>query len=293
MKEFKDKVAVITGGASGIGLAIAKRLGREGVKLVLADVEQPALEQAVTELRGSGFDVIGHVTEVAKYEQVQALAERSFAHYGAVHFLFNNAGVVFEEAADPWDISINTWQWGLGTNLWGVIHGIKAFMPRLVAQNQEAWVVNVTSLAGALITLPIIPVYSATKAAMTCLTESLYFRLKQLNSPVKAMLLSPGPHTIPTRTYTSWRNRPADLPPEPQEPTPQVSNLEEMQQWMMERYGRMRDTTSAEDVAEQCYQALRADKYFVAPMSERFQQAYRKRFEENMAGLDPSPIDVM
>jgi NAD(P)-dependent dehydrogenase (short-subunit alcohol dehydrogenase family) len=293
MQNFKGKVAVITGGASGIGRAIGERLGREGARLILADVERPALEATVAELRAQGLDVIGEVADVTKLESMQELAQRSFDHFGAVHLLFNNAGVVLEEAPNVWDISVNTWTWGLNVNLWGVIHGLKAFMPKLVAQNQEAHVVNTTSHAGALLTPGIIPVYSATKAAMASLTEALYYQLKAQNSPIKVSLLFPGPHTVPTRTYTSSRNRPPELAPEPHEPKPMVASLEEMQAWMLKHHGRKRDTTSAEEVAEQTYQALLEDKYFILPMSERFKSAYRNRVDEIFSGRDPEFLDVM
>ncbi len=293
MQDFKGKVAVITGGASGIGRAIGERLGREGVKLILADIEEPALETTVSELRAQGLEVVGEVADVTNLASMQALAQRSFDHFGEVHLLFNNAGVVLAEAPNVWDISVNTWSWGLGVNLWGVIHGLKAFMPRLVAQNQPAHVVNTTSHAGALLTPGIIPVYSATKAAMASLTEALYYQLKAQNSPIKVSLLFPGPHTVPTRTYTSSRNRPAALAPEPNEPKPVVATLEEMQAWMLKNHGRKRDTTSVEEVAEQTYQALLRDKYYVLPMSERFKKAYRNRIEEEFNEVDPAPLDVM
>lgn len=273
MQDFKGKVAVITGGASGIGRAIAERLGREGVKLVLADIEKPALLNTVGELRASGLDAYGHVTDVSRYEDVAALADRAFTEFGGVHLLFSNAGVVTQEAANLWDISLNTWNWYLNVNFWGVLHGIKAFMPRLIQQNQEAFVVNVTSHAGGLLNHPIIPAYCVSKSAMASVTENLHFQLRALNSPVKAMLLFPGPHTVPTNTYTSARNRPSSLPPDPSEPVSRVATLEQMQQKMLQDIGRRRDTTPAEEVAEQVLQALREDRYWVLPMSDRFEAA--------------------
>jgi NAD(P)-dependent dehydrogenase (short-subunit alcohol dehydrogenase family) len=293
MQDFKDKVAVITGGASGIGRAIGERLGREGVKLMLADIERPALETTVAELRAQGLDVVGEVVDVARLADMERLAQRSFEHFGAVHLLFNNAGVVLEEAPNVWDISVNTWNWGLNVNLWGVIHGLKAFMPKLVAQNQPAHVVNTTSHAGALLTPGIIPVYSATKAALAALTEALYFQLQAQRSPIRVSLLFPGPHTVPTRTYTSSRNRPPELAPEPHEPPAAVHSLEEMQAWMLKHHGRVRDTTSAADVAEQTWRALREDRYWILPMSERFARAYRNRVDELFAQRNPAPLDVM
>ncbi|HQR04381.1 MAG: SDR family NAD(P)-dependent oxidoreductase [Proteobacteria bacterium] len=287
MREFKGKTAVITGAASGIGKAIAARLLGEGMKVVLSDVEAPALDRTVNEFLAQGADVCGIEADVTHYPAMAALAEKSFARYGAVHVLVNNAGVVVPEAPNLWDVSLNTFAWHMNVHFWGVLHGIKAFMPRLVAQNQEAAVMNVVAHPGALIQSPILPAYSASKAAAASITENLHYQLRKQNSPIRAHILFPGPHTVPSNTYTASRNRPAHLAPEPHEPVPVVKSLEEMQAWCLKTYGFERPTTRAEQVAEDAFQGLVSGDYWILPSKEALDKAVVQHHEELMARRDP------
>ena len=134
MREFAGKVAVVTGGASGIGLGLATRFAQEGMKVVLADIEEPVLEAAVTRLRQQELDVLGVVTDVSKAESVEALARETLAAYGKVHVLCNNAGVGGPTGL-IWDMTVKDWQWTLGVNLWGVVHGVRTFLPIMLAQD--------------------------------------------------------------------------------------------------------------------------------------------------------------
>lgn len=292
MKEFKGKVAVITGGASGVGKAIAHRLGREGVRLVIADIEQSALDAAVADLREQGIEAIGHVTDVSKLDSVEALADRSFSHYGAVHLLFNNAGVGPREAMTAWDTGINEWIWGYSVNVWGVIHGIKAFMPRLIAQNVEAHVVNTTSGNGGLYMMPQSSVYASTKAAVSAITETVCFQLQAMGSPVKISALFPGPHIVRTGIYNSQRVRPADLPPEESAFDPGIHTAEDLQR-IMEGFGKKIEITSPEEVADQVFEDLQADRYWMLRQTERSVKALRERTESIIALRNPTPPDVL
>ena len=148
MQEFEGKVAVITGGASGIGLALARRAAAEGMRLVLADVEQAALDAAAADLRAGGAEVLPLRTDVSRLEDVEALAERAWARFGGVHLLCNNAGVGSAVAGSVLAGTLANWQWLLGVNLWGVIHGVHVFAPRLLEQNEPAHIVNTASIAG-------------------------------------------------------------------------------------------------------------------------------------------------
>ncbi len=290
MKDFRNKVAVITGGASGVGRAIGIRLGREGAKIVLADIEKGALETTVGELKALGIDAIGQATDVSKYESVEALADKSFGHFGGVHLLFNNAGVGIGEAARVWDTPMNSLVWAFNVNWWGVVHGVRAFMPRLVEQNQEAHVINTSSGVG-LLTLPNSATYSATKAAVIAYTEALHFQLQGMDSPVKAALLFPGPHIVATGLYNSGRNRPKELAEET--PVTTITSLEDMQKMVEAFTGKRLDVTQPEEVAETTVEALRRDQFWLLPQTERFQKAIRQRTEDMLAERIPNAPDVL
>ena len=291
MQNFKDKVAVITGGASGVGRSIGARFGREGAKIVLADIERTALDKTVAEFRAQGIDAIGVVADVTKLESMEALAEESFKHFGGVHLLFNNAGVGPAEAATLWDAPLKEWTWGFNVNVWGVVNGLKAFMPRLVAQNQEAHVVNTTSGNGGLIMQPYTPIYAATKAAVSSITEVLHFQLQAQQSPIKVSALFPGPHVVETGIYNSERNRPKELE-DANLPAKSVHSLDEMKE-QMAGYGIQLQTTHPDEVAEEVYQSLLKDQYWILPMTDKLVDAVRARTEDLLARRNPVHRDVL
>jgi NAD(P)-dependent dehydrogenase (short-subunit alcohol dehydrogenase family) len=292
MKDFKGKVAVITGGASGVGKAIGERLGREGVKLVIADIQQSAIDSALADFKAQGIEAIGHVTDVAKLESVEALAEKSFSHYGAVHLLFNNAGVGPREAMTAWDTGMNEYVWGMNVNFFGVVHGVKAFMPRLIAQNVEAHVINTTSSNGGLFYLPQSSVYAATKAAVSAFTETVHFQLTGMNSPIKISVLYPGPHIVRTGLFDSARVRPADLPADPNAFDMGVKTADDLQK-MMEGFGMKIEITTPEEVAENMFQDLQKDQYWMLRQTEKTEKALRERYENIAQRRNPTPPDVL
>jgi NAD(P)-dependent dehydrogenase (short-subunit alcohol dehydrogenase family) len=205
VRELGGKVAVVTGAASGIGLALARRFAREQMRLVLADVEEPALDTAVEELRRGGAEVLGAVTDVSDAGQVQALADATIERFGAVHVVCNNAGV--GAGGLSWEAPLATWEWVLGVNLWGVVHGIRSFVPLLVEQG-EGHVVNTASVAG-LVAPPFMGPYSASKHAVVAISETLLHELRFLGSDVGVSVVCPG--WVRTRIAESERNRPAPL----------------------------------------------------------------------------------
>jgi NAD(P)-dependent dehydrogenase (short-subunit alcohol dehydrogenase family) len=288
MKDFSGKVAVITGGASGIGKAIGLKLGQRGSKIVLADVEQSALDRAIDDLRREDIDAIGYVTDVSKIDAVESLAKRSFEHFGAVHLLFNNAGVAAGEDAELWNTPFNDLVWLFGVNWWGVVHGVRAFMPLLVAQNEEAHVVNTISGAG-LLTLPSTATYSATKAAVLAYTEALHFQLQAANSPVKASLLIPGPHTIATGIYSAARNKPPEL--QGDEP-PVLGSIEALQDMIEAATGKRLEVTSSEELADVTLEAIRRDQFWISPQNEKFVKALRLKVENIVGQRTPDLPDV-
>jgi NADP-dependent 3-hydroxy acid dehydrogenase YdfG len=210
MKEFKDKVAVITGAASGIGRALAQRCAQEGMKVVLADIEEAALNQAENELRATGVRVLSVKTDVSKAGDIELLARKTLDTFGAVHLLFNNAGV--GAGSTIWESTLTDWEWVMGVNLWGLIHGIRIFIPIMLAQDTECHIVNTASIAGLLPYHPSSP-YQVSKYAAVALSENLYTSLAQMKSKIKTSVLCPG--WVKTRIMDSERNRPAELQNEP------------------------------------------------------------------------------
>ena len=217
MKEFKGKVAVITGAASGIGRGIAERCVNEGMKVVLADIDDASLAQAETELNNLGGTVLGVRTDVSKRSDVEHLARQAVEAFGQVHLLFNNAGI--GAGGSPWEATWNDWEWAIGVNLWGVIHGVKVFTPLMLAQNVECHIVNTSSAAGLVVGGASAP-YSATKHAVVALSESLCLTLQQRSSLVKVSVLCPG--LVRTHIANAERSRPAALKNEPVDLTPEL-----------------------------------------------------------------------
>ena len=211
MKNFKNRVAVITGAASGFGREFALIGARLGMKLVLADVQRDALQAVQVELEASGTQVLAMHCDVRKAEQVQALADAAMQRFGAVHLLFNNAGV--GAGGLIWEHSEADWEWVLGVNLWGVIHGVRIFMPLMLAcaksdSTYEGHIVNTASMAG-LLNAPTMGVYNVSKHAVVSLSESLYQDLKLVDAPIGASVLCP--YFVPTGISQSHRNRPDEV----------------------------------------------------------------------------------
>jgi len=204
MKELSGKTAVITGGASGIGRATAERLAREGVNLVLADIEAPVLDETVAQLAAGGAQVTGVVTDVSKLDEVEALRDAALARFGAVHLVFNNAGV---SGGSVLGSPPGVWDWVMGVNFSGVVNGVSTFMPLLLEQN-EGHLINTASAAG-LGGVPGMGPYCASKFAVVGLSESLYHELSLKDTAVHCSVLCPG--FVKTRIYDSERNIPADI----------------------------------------------------------------------------------
>jgi NAD(P)-dependent dehydrogenase (short-subunit alcohol dehydrogenase family) len=207
MQTLDGKVAVVTGAASGIGLAVAHRLARERVKLVLVDVETPALDAAERALRAEGATVLAVRADVSKSAELAAAAEKARASFGTVHVICNNAGVG-GGGGPMWMLSEADWEWTLSVNLWGVIHGIRLFVPQLLASGEEGHVVNTASMAG-LTSTPFIGPYTATKHAVVAISEVLAKELEMVGAKIGVSVLCPG--FVNTNISTSERNRPAEL----------------------------------------------------------------------------------
>jgi NAD(P)-dependent dehydrogenase (short-subunit alcohol dehydrogenase family) len=203
---FEDKVAVVTGAASGIGRALARRFAAGGAHVVLADIEKEPLDKIAVELTDGGIDVLALPTDVSDGDAVDALRDATLDRFGAAHIVCNNAGV--STGGPVWQHTTADWEWLLGVNLWGVIHGVRAFTPTLIDQG-EGHIVNTASVAG-LVTLPFIGVYNVTKQGVVALSENLYKELAMFGPGVGVSVLCPG--WVNTRIHEADRNRPDDTP---------------------------------------------------------------------------------
>jgi NAD(P)-dependent dehydrogenase (short-subunit alcohol dehydrogenase family) len=255
MKEFQGKVAVVTGAASGIGRALAEKSAQEGMKVVLADVEESALWQAEYELQVSGAQVLAVRTDVSQAGEVEALAKITFDTYGAVHLLFNNAGV--GGGTTVWESSLADWEWVLGVNLGGVIHGIHFFVPRMLAQGSEGHIVNTASSAG-LMTSSGLGIYKVSKHGVVTLSETLACELAARGAKLKASVLCP--EWVNTRILDAERNRPKALrnAPEEQQMSPEIAAVvQALHEWLA------REGMPPSRVAERVFDAIRQEQFYI------------------------------
>ncbi|MFD3840596.1 SDR family NAD(P)-dependent oxidoreductase [Streptomyces sp. NPDC058642] len=285
----EGQVAVVTGAASGIGLAMVRRFAAEGLKVVLADVEEGALEKAVAGLRADGADVHARVVDVGERAQVLELADFAHETYGAVHVLCNNAGVGSGAEGRMWEHEPNDWKWAFAVNVWGVFHGIQAFVPHMITSGQPGHVVNTSSGDGGIAPLPTASVYAVTKAAVVTMTESLYAHLKAEHARVGASVLFPGPHMLRTGLWESHRNRPDRYAKERPRRTPYRS----LDQWeaAMKEAGREVEFTPVEEVAEAVVDGIRADRFWMLPPSEHSDAQIRARAQSMLDRADPSYLE--
>jgi NAD(P)-dependent dehydrogenase (short-subunit alcohol dehydrogenase family) len=274
MQDFEEKVAVITGGASGMGRAFADRFAAEGMKLALADIEEPELARAVDELKAGGADVIGVRTDVARIEDVQALRERTHEAFGAVHVVCNNAGVAGGSVIDS---PIEMWRWVLGVNLWGVIHGCNVFLPDLLEQD-EGHVVNTASIAG-LGGAAGLGVYCTSKFAVVGLSESLHHDLVARGSQVGVSVLCPG--FVNTRIFESHRNMPDEV-----RAVFETSEAADEVQRTVVGLG-----IPPSDAAAAVFAAIGDKRFFVLP-HERATRQYVENRLVWMEGGDPAAFDL-
>ncbi|WP_063934733.1 SDR family NAD(P)-dependent oxidoreductase [Archangium violaceum] len=272
MNDFNAKVAVITGAASGIGRGLAERCLHEGMRVVLADIEEPALRQTESELRKAGGMVLAVQTDVSKAADVEALARRTLDTFGAVHLLVNNAGVA--AGGTIWESTPEDWAWVMDVNLMGVIHGLRAFVPLMLAQGTEGHVVNTASIAGVMPYHPSAP-YQTTKAAVVALTENLHYSLVMSNARVRASVLCPG--FVNTRILDSERNRPGG--PRQHEVDPSSREAEVM------AYVRhaLQTGLSPARVADLVFDAIRQERLFIFTHPE-YMGLTRQRLEAMLSG---------
>jgi NAD(P)-dependent dehydrogenase (short-subunit alcohol dehydrogenase family) len=277
MEQLEGKVAVVTGGASGIGFGMAEAFAAEGMKVVLADIEADALAEAAGKLRAGGADVLDVLTDVSDEDQMIDLATNTYTHFGTAHLVCNNAGVGGGGGL-MWEIPQSGWDWAFNVNFWGVVNGIRAFVPRLVEQ-QEGHVVNTASVAG-LKALPFMSPYTATKHAVVGVSEALALELAMTGSPVKVAVLCPG--FIRTRLHESTRNWPASLG---EAPDVESSGIGEIVRGLVE------GGKDPAELAARVVAAVRADQFFILS-DDAHAGVPATRAEEARTGGQPTVPDV-
>jgi len=280
MEDLEGKVAVVTGAASGIGLALARRFAADGMRVVLADVERAALDKATADLAGEfgAASVMGIVTDVRDDEAVDALAAAAFDRFGTVHVLCNNAGVGV--GGLTWTVPADRWRWAVDVNLLGVARGIRAFVPRMIEQG-EGHVVNTASAAG-ILTGPAMAPYFATKHAVVALSESLYFDLQLTGASVGVSVLCP--EWVRTNIADVERNRPAEVAPVDSGPVPGVDIDPEMMRALIQ--GLIDGGMDPGDVAAQVVDAIRNDRFWILTHATTLESA-RRRWDDIAAGGPP------
>src|SRR5262245_43663049 len=253
MEKLQGRVAVVTGAASGIGLALAERFAAEGMKVVMADIEPPALDSAAEAVRRRAQAVLAVPVDVAKPDDVERLARQTYDAFGAAHVVCNNAGVAVMGAVH--EHSLADWQWVINVNLWGVIHGVRAFVPRMLAGGEDGHIVNTASMAG-LTTAPFMAVYDVTKHAVVALSESMYKEFVVTGAPIGVSVVCPG--LVDTAIMRSSRNRPAELSEEGKAGP------------MAQAFGqalsdRLAGGYPPSEVAEQVIAGIREDRFYIVP----------------------------
>jgi NAD(P)-dependent dehydrogenase (short-subunit alcohol dehydrogenase family) len=279
MKRLQGRVAVVTGAASGIGLAMARRFAGAGMSVVMADVEEAALRAAAEELSRSGTRVLAVRTDVGDEAQMQALAEQAWAACGAVHLVCNNAGVASPALRTrAWESTLADWEWILRVNLMGVLHGVRAFVPRMLAAGDEGHVVNTASVAGLLTGAN---PYHVSKHGVACLTEGLYRDLRAMGAKVSASVLCPG--LIRTAILDAERNRPAQLGR-----TELASLPEDVQRWASGFRSQLEGGYDPSVVADAVHDAVVEDRYYIVPAQPSLQALIRTRMEDIIAQRNPT-----
>jgi NAD(P)-dependent dehydrogenase (short-subunit alcohol dehydrogenase family) len=277
VETFRDRVAVVTGAASGIGLALAERFATEGMKVVMADVEAAALERAAAAVRASAGAVLPVRVDVSRPEDVERLAGETYAAFGAAHVVCNNAGVAVLGAVH--EHSLADWQWVIGVNLWGVIHGVRAFLPRMLAGGDEGHIVNTASMAG-LTTAPFMSVYDVTKHGVVALSESMYKELEATGAPIGVSVVCPG--LINTAIMRSSRNRPPELAEEGKAgPMAQAFG-----QALADRLG---SGYPPSEVADQVLRGIRRKRFYIVPAQPEVRQWATVRAQDIIELRNPTP----
>ena len=279
MKDLAGKVAVVTGSASGMGFAFANRFAEEGMSVVLADIEAEPLAMAEAAIKARGARVLAVRTNVLQDGDVEKLADAAFRTFGNVHVVCNNAGVSGTSGKPVWEAPQEDWDWVFGVNFWGVLRGIRAFVPRMIANGEEGHIVNTASVAGLLTAAD---PYSVSKHAVVCLTEGLYKNFKTLNLKLSASVLCPG--WVNTNIADAGRNRPAELG----EVTDPASLPAAVQAGLVAMRGMLQNGYQPSEIAQHVLDAIVTDTFFIIPAQDYIQEAIKTRFDQVLKRENPT-----
>jgi NAD(P)-dependent dehydrogenase (short-subunit alcohol dehydrogenase family) len=280
MKELKDRVAVVTGAASGIGRALAERFLNKGMKVVLADIDAERLDRTVQVFKNAGAGVVGVVTDVSRIEQIEALAQKTLDAFGAVHVLCNNAGVGYG-GPSSWETPVEGWNWVLNVNLMGVVNGIHTFLPIMLEQDTEAHVVNTASIAGLIMNGINIP-YGVSKHAVVALSESLHLELMNRNAKIRVSVLCPGP--VNTDIMNSSQRLRPDNVPAPPEPTPEQDLFRRVYEIYLKR------GMDPGEVARRVLDAIQNESFYV--ITHDFNAYIEPRLKNILTSKNPEPAPI-
>ena len=274
MKTLEGRVAVVTGGASGIGRGMAEAFAAEGLKVVLADVERPVLDKTLEEIRATGADAVAVECDVSKQESVDRLAQAALDAFGAVHVLCNNAGVGGTGGKATWEASLDDWNWVLSVNLMGVVHGIRSFVPILLNQQDEGHIVNTASMAGL---IPGGGIYGVTKHAVVSLSESLFGEFVAREAEIGVSVLCPG--WVNTNILESERNRPEAPREDPGELPPQFELMRQVVEDLVKK------GLDPREVGNIVVDAVRDRRFYV--FTHPWQSMVERRMQNILQGCDP------
>ena len=291
MQNFTDKLAVITGGGSGVGRSLAFALAEAGGRVLIADIDQAALEKTRAALEQAGAQAHARVCDVTDQASLDALAACAFDELGGAHLVFANAGIAAGEAGPIWGYAENDWKWCFEVNFWGVVRTVNAFMPRLAEQGEEAHFVITGSANGAFLVFPDQPVYTATKAAVQALTEALYYQCLNQQSPVKVHALFPGPNVVDTGIFDSDRVRPRRFEKPADAPDTGIRTAEDLRK-LMEAFGVELKTTHPDEVARTALEGVRGDKFWILPLNPGTEATIKTRMDSILNRANP-PIPTL
>lgn len=292
MEDLRGKVAVVTGGAGGIGRGIVEALLEEEARVVIADVEAPVLDATVAELVDRG-DVRGVRTDVSDPASFEALADDVFATEGVCHLLFNNAGVTSGGGGKPWEQEANDWRWCFSVNVFGTANGVLAFVPRMIESGEPGVVVNTSSGDGGIAPVPYASVYASSKAAVTCFTEALAHQFASGETNLKAAVFYPGGGLLDTGLWTAQRNRPDELARQrDRAPAPGTTFAEFKEQ--LAAAGRPTDVVDLLELGRFVVAGVKAERFIIGYDLDRAGKLLHARADAIAAGhLPPNMMELL